>query len=268
MLHAVLEKLSAIRHIAAPAAVAFAALAAMPAQASQTALLIWPVSPVIQSNERAEALWLENTGKKPMSLQIRVFSWAQSNYTNLFDQQRIVIPSPPMARIEPGKKQLVRLIRATPVQPNTEQAFRVQIDEVPIPEVERTTVNGLGVLMRYSIPLYVYGDGLVYAVPKQAKGAEAPANTGEPQLTWQIVDVQGRKHIEIANSGPVHAQLSRGFFTLAGSGKQIELSKAGVGTVLAHSRMRWPLPAGVDGGAVLTMKVNRSKENLVISKAR
>lgn len=241
--------------------------AASPAySAMQTGLLIWPVTPNIQSSEKAEALWLENTGRAPMTVQVRVFGWTQSNYQNQFGGQRMVIPSPPMARIEPGQKQLVRLIRAMPIPAGREEAFRVQLDEVPIPEVKRTVVNGLAVLMRYSIPLYAYGDGLVFDAKSKNRRAEKPVDNGAPKLSWKIVNVGGKQFVEVSNTGNVHAQLSRAFFNLP-NGKQIVLSKSGVGAVLAGSSMRWPLPAGVSANSALTMKVNRSKDNLVIDKA-
>lgn len=265
MLDAVLQKVRNARHLIAPALLVTGLQVPM-AQANETGLLIWPVSPNIQSHERAEALWLENTGRSPMSIQVRVFSWQQNNYQNLFDNQRLIIPSPPMARIEPGQKQLVRLIKASPAAPGTEQAFRVQLDEVPIPDVQRTVINGLGVLMRYSIPLYVYGDGLAYDARKKSRTDKDIPNSGAPRLGWKIVTEGGQRYVEISNSGNVHAQLSRGFFNMA-NGKQVELSRSGVGTVLAGASMRWPLPAGVSPSATLTMKVNRSKDNVVIDKA-
>ena len=266
MLDAVLQQAGKVRNYIVPVLMAAALQVPMAEAGNQTGLLIWPVTPNIQSGEKAEALWLENTGQTPMSIQIRVFSWQQRNFQNLFDNQRLVIPSPPMARIEPGQKQLVRLIKAAPVAPATEQAFRVQLDEVPIPEIKRTVVNGLGVLMRYSIPLYVYGDGLVYDARSKNRKEKEVQNTGGPKLSWKIVSNGGHGYVEISNAGNVHAQLSRGLFKLA-DGREVVLSKSGVGTVLAGSVMRWPPPAGVDTRAVMTMKVNRSKDNVVIDKA-
>lgn len=39
---------------------------------AQSSLMIWPLDPVIEHDQRASALWLENRGSQPVSLQIRV----------------------------------------------------------------------------------------------------------------------------------------------------------------------------------------------------
>lgn len=177
------------------------------------------------------------------------------------------MPSPPVASIEPGKKQLVRLIRTVPVAPGTEQAFRVQLDELPAQDAARKPAPGVGIMMRYSLPLFVYGEGLIYDTKLPRKGVAARENTGGYQLQWRVVTEAGRKVLEVQNSGKVHAQLAKAYFTFP-SGKQVELNKAGIGTVLPGARMRWPLPAGVDGSATFTATVNGAKDGTVITRAQ
>src|SRR5471032_3672854 len=96
-----------------------------------SSVLIWPIDPVLEADQRASALWLENRGTETANLQIRVFAWTQSGFSDQYQNQRDVIGSPPVAKIEPGQKQLVRLTRTKEVPPGRELAYRIIIDEIP-----------------------------------------------------------------------------------------------------------------------------------------
>ena len=102
------------------------------AQAASS-VLIWPIDPVLEADQQASALWLENRGTETANLQIRVFAWSQSGFDEQYQNQRDVIGSPPVAKIEPGQKQLVRLTRTREVPPGQELAYRIIIDEIPSP---------------------------------------------------------------------------------------------------------------------------------------
>ena len=42
-----------------------------------SSVLIWPIDPVLEADQQASALWLENRGTETANLQIRVFAWSQ-----------------------------------------------------------------------------------------------------------------------------------------------------------------------------------------------
>src|SRR5476649_1937886 len=121
---------AASRHWWAAGLSALWALTAGQAQAASS-VLIWPIDPVLEADQQASALWLENRGTETANLQIRVFAWTQSGFDEQYQNQRDVIGSPPVAKIEPGQKQLVRLTRTRDVPPGQEQAYRIIIDEIP-----------------------------------------------------------------------------------------------------------------------------------------
>lgn len=52
-------------------------LLASPLSATANSLLIWPIYPVIQNDQQASALWLENQGNQAVNMQLRIFSWSQ-----------------------------------------------------------------------------------------------------------------------------------------------------------------------------------------------
>ncbi|MBF4190273.1 molecular chaperone, partial [Serratia ureilytica] len=52
-------------------------LAGQPQAFAAASILIWPIDPVIEDNQQATALWLENRDSKPVYMQIRVLGWQQ-----------------------------------------------------------------------------------------------------------------------------------------------------------------------------------------------
>ncbi|MBP2168271.1 fimbrial chaperone protein [Erwinia toletana] len=200
-------------------------------------VLIWPIDPKIVGDEKATELWLENRGASTTLMQVRVFSWAQVNGQEQYQTQQQLVASPPLVRIEPGQKQLVRLIKQTAPPTGQEAAYRVLLDEIPTPQQPGDNQAGLNFQMRYSVPLFVYGNGL-------------DADSARPQLSWQIVRQQGKPFLEMTNRGAGHARLSK--VTLGGR----SLSDGLLGYVLANSTYRWPLPFPASASSELAAELN------------
>lgn len=75
-------------------------LSGAPGAWAASSVLIWPIDPVLEADQQASALWLENRGSETANLQIRVFAWSQSDFADQYQNQRDVIGSPPVAKIE------------------------------------------------------------------------------------------------------------------------------------------------------------------------
>jgi len=202
-------------------------LLAMSAQAANS-LMIWPIDPSIDPDEKASELWLENRGNATTLMQVRIFSWQQVNGREQYATQQSVAASPPLVRIEPGQKQLVRLIKQTAPGAGQELAYRVVLDEIPTPRTPGDNQAGLNFQMRYSVPLFVYGDGLT-------------RETAKPDLNWQQVSEGGKAFLQLTNRGSGHARLSN--VTIGGR----KMGDGLFGYVLAHSENRWPLKNAVSG---------------------
>lgn len=227
------------------AALAILLLAPPPAAAQQGpgAILIWPVNPVIEPDRQAGALWLENPGKTPVTLQVRVYAWAQAEGKNAYADTRDVIGTPPIVTIAPGEKQLIRLTRTGPAPTGFEAPYRLIVDEIPAQEPDAGKPGAsVAFRMRYSLPLFAIGT----SAPRADSKAPAPV----PLLGWRIVGEPGEPMIEIRNDGPVHARL-----TAAMLGDAI-IAPGLLGYVLPGQVMRWPLPSGAKKDAILTAAVN------------
>ncbi|MFG1173360.1 molecular chaperone [Erwiniaceae bacterium CAU 1747] len=215
-----------------------ASLAAFNSWAANSVLL-WPIDPKIASGDQATELWMENRGDSTTLMQVRVFLWQQNNGQDQYQTQQQVLASPPMVRIEPGKKQLVRLVKQTPVAANEEKAFRILIDEIPSPQPQNSAQNqaGLNFQMRYTVPLFVYGQG-------------ASPSSSQPQLAWRLINQEGHQALEITNSGNGHARLSH--VVLGGR----SVSDSLLGYVLPHSSNIFPLSFPASGNAELSAQLS------------
>ena len=233
-----------------------------------SSVLIWPIDPVLEADQQASALWLENRGTETANLQIRVFGWSQNGYEEQYQNQRDVIGSPPVAKIEPGQKQLVRLTRTKDVPPGQELAYRIIIDEIPSaqpPSAEGgKTAAAIRFQMRYSVPLFAYGAGLWSK--EDSTRQRDPKGIGLPQLTWRTVAVDGRPYVEVRNQGAVHARLTDVAIKQGGQNKPF--AEGLLGYVLPGAVMRWPAPGGLAGDSALQVRVNGGAQVQSITPAK
>ncbi|CAI8744631.1 fimbrial chaperone protein [Pseudomonas chlororaphis] len=232
-------------------------------------VLIWPIDPVLEADQQASALWLENRGTETAILQIRVFAWSQSGFNDQYQNQRDVIGSPPVAKIEPGQKQLVRLTRTRDVPPGQELAYRIIIDEIPSIAPLAAPGNGKAAAairfqMRYSVPLFAYGAGLWSK--EDSTRSRDPKGIGKADLSWDKVTVAGRSYVEIRNQGDVHARLTDATFKQGG--QPTPLVEGLLGYVLPGAVMRWPVPDAVSADQLLQVRVNGATQLQSIAPQR
>lgn len=217
-------------------------LSASPAIAGS--VVIWPVDPVIKKGERATAIWVENQGTEPMSVQIRAFGWTQPDGEQALSEQDEVVASPPIATVPAGQRQLIRVIRRTPGAGASESPYRLLIDELPPPpsaDKPATPQASLGVQMRYSIPLFAYN---------------VEAATLAPKLETRLVDAAGARYLIVTNTGGRHARL---IDLRATDGPP--LVSGLVGYVLAGQSLRIPVPKDAPA-APFSVTVNGAEQRL------
>lgn len=213
-------------------------LVVLPHAQAANSVMIWPIDPAINPEDKASELWLENRGNTTTLMQVRIFAWQQTDNQEQYQTQQQVAASPPLVRIEPGQKQLVRLIKQIPPAAGKEMAYRVVLDEIPTPRSAGDNQAGLNFQMRYSVPLFVYGDGV-------------NRDNTHPDLSWQVVNSGGERYLQVTNRGNGHARLSN--LNIGGR----KLGNGLLGYVLANSSNRWPLKSAVSG--VLTAEMNKGQ---------
>lgn len=235
------------------------------ASAQNSTLLLWPIQQVIEADRSGSALWIENRGKREANVQIRLYAWDQQNHRDVYAKQQQVLASPQFAKIAAGKRQLVRLMRLTSIPPGQESSFRVIVDDIKVPSSApaspRETV-GLKFQMRYSLPLFLDGEG-VWTKPDPKRPRPSSSAT-QPILDWRIVDEGGQRYLLVRNRGSVHARLSRVQWEVEGAAPQV-LSAGLLGYVLPGREMRWPLKTlQVDKRAALKVKLSDNAEPVTL----
>lgn len=162
-------------------------------------LLLWPIYPTITADKKATSVWIENKGRDDAYLQVRIFRWEQHNGQDTYTVQNQVIATPPFVQIPGGQKQLVRVLVQANIPAGQESAYRIIIDELPPvqppTQVEETMAMAVKIRMRYSLPLFIYGNGLA---------AKPTMNADEDHwkdLQAQFVTENKKVFIRITNRG-------------------------------------------------------------------
>jgi fimbrial chaperone protein len=166
---------------------------------------------------------LQNRGEEQVAVQIRVFRWEKKNGTDHLIPTQDVVASPPMAKLKPGGKYSVRIVRVAETPVKAEESYRLLVDQLPKP------VKGQGsqvsFLIRQSIPVFFAAEG-------SAESQERPL------LNWSARLKGGNLVLSAANSGLRRVRLSR--ISVRTSGEASKPPEDGLaGYVLAGSSARW-----------------------------
>lgn len=149
-----------------------------------------PVSVEILSDQSASSISLYNQSNESSDLQVRVFEWRQNaGQDQLIPTDEIAV-SPPFLKLQPNDSYNLRVVRINPVPVSGEQTYRIIIDELPKPIDNRKVDQGVNVLLRSSLPLFVINKDAI------------------TKLTWSIQQEQNNSSLIINNVGNRHALLS------------------------------------------------------------
>ncbi|MCG0454565.1 molecular chaperone [Enterobacter cloacae complex sp. ECC445] len=218
------------------------------AQAAAT-ILLWPIDPWLAADANATELWIQNQGNSATTMQVRIVRWKQEGGYERYTAQQDVVASPPIVTIQKGNKQLIRLIKQGAVPAGTEQAYRIIVDEIPQPDAKAEPTIGLKLQMRYSIPLFVYGQG----IPTIKEGAHH-ALVETRNLSWRVTRTDGQPALEVRNRGDIHVRLSQ--VALEQGGQKRTVAEGLLGYVLPGSTRSWPIPAGVRQPERMSAQIN------------
>lgn len=212
---------------ACASALAAAVFAVGTPAAHGASLQVSPTSVTLPASQNAGGLTLTNTGDVPLRGQVRVFRWRQSDGEDRLEPTRDLIVSPPMLRLSPGQRQLVRVIRPGPAPVGEEAGYRLIVDELPDATLPDDDRRGLRFVLQYVIPVFLLpADGL------------PPA----PELHARRAQSDGRAVLELRNVGRQHAQIADLQYVGA-DGRRHAIAPGLSGYVLPGQTHRWPLPA-------------------------
>lgn len=202
---------------AASAVASLALMASAPAEAH--GLEVAPISIRLAPGQLAASLTITNSEERKVSFQIRGFSWRQEGTDeDVLEPTGDLRASPPIGTIEPGAKQVVRLILKHPPEAR-EGTYRILFDQLPPPS-EAGVVH---VLIRMSIP--------VFAEPK------TPVSS---RLAWRITEVGGRSWLIATNAGTRHLTV-RDIRIQPAGGPPLQVEVKSPPHILAGASRRWAI---------------------------
>lgn len=209
-------------------------------------LQVSPISLSLQARENANGLTLSNSGNDKVQAQVRVYQWLQDSEGEQLTPSRGLLASPPMIEIDPGDRQLIRIIRAKAPPQGTgavEDAYRVLVNEIPLKSDNQKT--GLQFALSYSLPVFVQPVGVTKT---------------SPQLQWSThLQPDGKEiKLRVSNSGNGHAQLA-GLSFVDTAGKSTVINSGLLGYVLPGATMNWTLnvaPSVLTSGGKFKVMMN------------
>ncbi|MBE2173542.1 molecular chaperone [Acinetobacter oleivorans] len=162
----------------------------LPSMLNAASIRLSPVSVEILSDQSASSISLYNQSNESSDLQVRVFEWRQNAGKDQLIPTDEIAVSPPFLKLQPNDSYNLRVVRINPVPVSGEQTYRIIIDELPKPIDNRKVDQGVNVLLRSSLPLFVVNKDAI------------------TKLTWSIQQEQNNSSLIINNVGNRHALLS------------------------------------------------------------
>lgn len=193
-----------------------AALAGAPAGG----LTVSPVRLELAPGARAVSLAVSNGADRGKSVQVEAWRWTQHNGEDLYTPAPELIVNPPVFRLAPGARQVVRagFHNGAPAAA-VETAYRLYLQELP--DGDEPAPMQLRLMLRIGVPLFV-----------------SPAVPAAAQPRWTLTrEPDGALALELRNEGGRHLRVDK--LEFAGG----ETPFAGLSYVLPGQSRRWSLPA-------------------------
>lgn len=210
-------------------AAALLSLAATVAQAAS--LSISPTLVALDEKRHSAALTLKNESDEVKVIQTELLRWTQENGENVYAPSRDILTNPPIAKLQPGQTQVIRIGLNRKVDKEQELAYRLYISEVPPPPKEGFT--GLRIALRLGIAVFV-----------------SPRATLADRMEWKAArDPDGALQLTLINSGNHHLHMNSLKVRDPGDGRQLAEWKHPPFTLLAGQsrQISLPLPPGWQG---------------------
>ncbi|MEB7640132.1 molecular chaperone [Acinetobacter pittii] len=170
--------------------VATSLLLFLPSMLNAASIRLSPVSVEMLNDQSASSISLYNQSNESADLQVRVFEWRQNaGQDQLVPTDEIVI-SPPFLKLQPNDSYNLRVVRINPEPISGEKTYRIIIDELPKPVDSRKASQGVNVLLRSSLPVFVVNKDAI------------------TKLNWSIQQEQNNAYLTISNIGNRHALLN------------------------------------------------------------
>jgi fimbrial chaperone protein len=158
------------------AAAVLASVAAPPAVFAGS-FSVSPVRIFMQARERATAITVVNEGDTELVMQAELFTWKQKadGADELAPTEDIVL-APPILKMAPRSRQVVRLANLKPVAGTAQQTYRMLVREIPEARPAREGVE-IQVALAFSLPVFITPPGAKSKLVCELGKVEGPSVT-------------------------------------------------------------------------------------------
>jgi fimbrial chaperone protein len=217
--HSGLEPFMATRRLFIGAVAVLGSLVTPFAQAGVFSVV--PVRIYMTPRDRAVAITVTNEGDTDMVLQAEVNTWRQKpDGTDEQVASDDLILSPPILKLKPRARQVVRLARVAPPDLSQQLTYRLLMREVPEAAANKPGVQ-ISVALALSMPVFVTPPGAKAAVACDA--VRAPETGVQVSCTNTGNAYAQVREIKVQQGGQEVGKLEGGFYVLPGARKSISV---------------------------------------------
>ena len=222
-----------------------------PTQSHAGQFSVSPVRIQMTARDRATAITLTNEGDSELVMQADIYQWKQKpDGQDDLQLSEDLILSPPILKLQPGSRQVVRLASLRPEPSGEQQTYRLIVREIPETQVTEGAVK-LQIAMAFSLPVFI-------SPPGAKRELLCTTERGETNSIRAFCENQGTAYaqpLEFVLKGADGAKLATreaGGYVLPGIRRGFELSVPTTGRIPAGSAQ---LIVRQDTGAAQTFDV-------------
>ena len=202
-----------------------AATSMLPVHSAQ--FTITPVRIFMSPKDRAVAVTVSNDSDEEVVMQADLYSWKQkADGSDDLALTEDLILTPPIIKLAPRARQVVRLARLTPPPAGVQQTYRLIMREIP--EARSGAQIQLQVALAFSLPVFISPPGVKRdlqcgverAAPDQVRAVCSNAGTAYTQIrALEVQDDKGAKLAARESGGYLLPAVKRSFDIKRGDGK-------------------------------------------------
>lgn len=153
-------------------------------------LRISPTTIEFQSTQNSQTLSVFNESSESTALQARVFKWTQDHGKDVLVPTNDVVVSPPVTNLVANSSYNYRVVHLDKTPVKDEKSYRLILDEIPKPTDSRKISQGLTVLMRISLPVFISNPD------------------SQLKLAWKIEQRDNKPVLTVINQGGLRSLLT------------------------------------------------------------
>ena len=190
--------------------------------AQAASLRVAPVLIDLSAPTAASSIRIWNDAPQAINVQTRIFRWSQKNGVDVYTPATDVVASPPITKLKPGGENMVRIVRTSKKSVQSEESYRLLVDELP--NAGGRKAGTVVLVVRHSIPVF-------FSRPDAA----------EATTRWQVTAKAGGYQLTAVNSGARRLKISN--LSLSAGSKSVAQRDGLIGYVLGKSTVSWFIPA-------------------------